>query len=112
MLSCEGCGACCEEQGLPPTYTNVELLTFLPKELRDEIAEYLDEERRVGITRNQRGLPCIWHAAETGKCIHYDLRPKICCELEIGGCSCRFWLERRPPKRKPQRTAEATASPD
>jgi hypothetical protein len=23
MLTCEGCGACCEEVGLPPTYTKL-----------------------------------------------------------------------------------------
>jgi len=92
---------CCEEQGLPPTYTQPERMEFLPPELREELAFHLAEEVEVGFTRHQRGLPCIWHDAGTGRCRHYQLRPPICREVPIGGDSCLFWRARRPLHRAP-----------
>jgi Fe-S-cluster containining protein len=95
ILNCDGCGVCCEEQGLPPTYTQPEHLSFLPKDLRDQLAEGLAEERAAGATRNQRGLPCTWFDTATHRCRHYELRPDVCREAEVGGPSCLFWRERR-----------------
>lgn len=99
VLSCEGCGVCCEEAGLPPGYIMPELIAFLPEELREELAFHLAEEAATGLTRNQRGLPCIWHDPATGRCRHYDLRPDVCRDAPIGGDSCLFWRERRLPRR-------------
>lgn len=95
VLDCEGCGVCCEEQGLPPRYTSPELLGFLPEELRAELAWHLEEERRVGRTRNERELPCLWYDAATRRCRHYELRPDACREFPVGGEGCLFWRGRR-----------------
>lgn len=94
-LSCDGCGVCCEEQGLPPEYAVPALLLHIPEALRNEIALHQEEERQAGRTRHERGLPCIWYDAETKKCRHYEYRPDICREVPIGGSSCLFWRERR-----------------
>lgn len=94
ILTCDGCGVCCEEQGLPPGYAVPALMTFLPQELRDEIELAQEIEREAGRTRHERGLPCIWHDAETKRCLHYDHRPAACRDAPDGGESCTFWLER------------------
>ncbi|MDC4206433.1 MAG: YkgJ family cysteine cluster protein [Candidatus Manganitrophus sp.] len=94
-VSCDGCGACCEEQGMPPGYLFPALIDFLPEALRKEIEFHQEEERRTGATRFERGLPCIWYDLETKRCRHYDYRPDICREIPVGGRSCLFWRERR-----------------
>lgn len=94
ILSCDGCGACCEEQGLPPGYPLPARLVFLPNELRKEIEAHQEEERQTGRTRHERGLPCIWYDAEAKRCRQYEHRPAICRELPVGGESCLFWRER------------------
>ncbi|HEY2910478.1 MAG TPA: hypothetical protein VGI99_09540 [Gemmataceae bacterium] len=33
MMTCEGCGVCCTEQGLPPGYVIPELMFWMPEEL-------------------------------------------------------------------------------
>jgi Fe-S-cluster containining protein len=90
-ISCEGCGACCETQGLPPGYTAPVMMTHLPAELRDEILLHLAEERRTGKRRYERGLPCIWYDAETRRCRHYEHRPGTCRRFEIASDGCTQW---------------------
>jgi Fe-S-cluster containining protein len=109
--TCQGCGVCCEEQGMPPGYAIAALLTFLPRELRGELARHQREERRAGHTRHERGLPCIWHDAETGLCRHYEHRPPLCRELPIGGHSCLFWRERRRASLQVRLDAERRSTP-
>ena len=80
---------------MPPGYAIPGLLDFLPRGLRRELARHQREERRAGYTRHERGLPCIWHDPETGRCLHYEHRPPLCREIPVGGASCLFWRERR-----------------
>jgi Fe-S-cluster containining protein len=96
--SCAGCGACCEEQGVPPGYLVPHLLDFLPEVLRQELSLHLEEEARVGATRHARELPCIWYDAATRRCSHYELRPPRCREFALGAEGCLFWRERRGPR--------------
>jgi uncharacterized protein len=84
---------------MPPGYRIPALLLFLPRELREELHRYQEEERRAGFTRQERALPCIWHDGATGRCRHYEWRPDPCRDAPVGGESCRFWRERRPPVR-------------
>ena len=92
-LSCDGCGVCCDEQGLPPGYVVPSLLLFIPEALREEIARHQEEERETGRTRRDRGLPCIWYDMETKRCRHYEYRPDTCRDVVVGGSSCLFWRE-------------------
>ena len=95
VVSCDNCGVCCEEQGLPPGYRVPALPVFIPLELREELELHQQEERQLGSTRHERGLPCIWYDHETKRCRHYEHRPPTCRDLPVGGQSCLFWRERR-----------------
>ena len=109
VLSCKNCGACCEEQGMPPGYLFPALLVFLPVELREELEFHQQEERRIGYTRHERGLPCIWYDSETRQCQHYEYRPDRCRDFPIGGQGCLFWRERRLQKPSSEPGGEASS---
>ena len=110
VLSCNSCGACCEEQGLPPGYLVPALLVFLPEELREELAFHQREEQRLGSTRHERGLPCIWYDPETNRCRHYEYRPDACRHFPVGGEGCLFWRERSLFKRSREPKDPSTPS--
>lgn len=38
--------------------------------------------------RYDQGLPCLWYDAETRQCKHYEHRPEVCREFEMGGDDC------------------------
>ena len=35
------------------------------------------------------GTPCLWLDAGSGRCLHYELRPKACRDFALGGIDCR-----------------------
>lgn len=82
---------------MPPGYLDPTLLTFLPDDLRDQIAWHQQEEAEAGRTRHERGLPCIWLDLERRRCSQYAFRPDRCRDVPVGGTSCAFWRLRRPP---------------
>jgi Fe-S-cluster containining protein len=79
--SCDGCGACCMQQGHPP-YTNDER-DYVPHELLGPIDEYL-----ASLEEEDFGQPCIWLDMETRQCQHYDHRPQVCRDFERGNNLC------------------------
>ncbi|MEX2139801.1 MAG: YkgJ family cysteine cluster protein [Pirellulales bacterium] len=81
IASCDGCGACCMEQGRPP-YTDDEL-RFVPYELLAPIHEYVST-----LEDDDFGQPCIWLDEETKQCRHYEHRPQVCRDFERGGELC------------------------
>lgn len=83
---CLACHACCMFCGLPPTTTREEF-NSLPQNLRDEIMT------TYNATRTTSG-PCLWLDQESGTCRHYEHRPKICRDFEIGGGECLLLIER------------------
>jgi Fe-S-cluster containining protein len=111
--TCDGCGACCWEQESPPMYhfilkrleglecggiafyeehcpEDLKRVRALPEELKQELRDY-------SATLKESGHPndniCIWFDESTRNCKHYDLRPEVCREFEIGGSYCRTWRE-------------------
>jgi ferredoxin-thioredoxin reductase catalytic chain len=94
LFTCDGCGVCCEEMGMPPNYA-VAYLLDIPEELRQEIAYHQKEERRTGRTRHERGLPCIWYDWHARRCRHHPYRPDACRNVPVGSESCLFWRVRR-----------------
>jgi len=38
--------------------------------------------------------PCLWFDAEMRRCRHYEHRPDICREFEIGSKECLAWRQR------------------
>ncbi|MEI8195918.1 MAG: YkgJ family cysteine cluster protein [Phycisphaerae bacterium] len=81
VLSCAGCALCCREQTEPP-YLPTEL-DVLPRELRRQIEQHRPEPDANG----KMPSGCYWLGAD-GKCLHYDERPLVCREFEMGGEDC------------------------
>ncbi|WP_397568702.1 YkgJ family cysteine cluster protein [Schlesneria sp. T3-172] len=95
--SCEGCGLCCEGIGSPVVlYASRPGLPSphpfrppnLPAPLIDEINEHF-----AGLTRGQEPQSrCLWFDPIQRACSHYEYRPQICRDYELGGRAC---LQRR-----------------
>ena len=90
---CTGCGACCERNGSPPLLLNSALGTSeahpyrfpgMPAALIAEIDDHF-----LGLHRGQEPPgPCVWYDAARQRCRHYEWRPQICRDFEIGSPSC------------------------
>lgn len=104
--SCEGCGACCLEQGSPPGYVlilmdpsmaedpglfaeDVERVQQLPAYLADGLLSYARD-----LKPHQGDQPCLWYDRQRKRCKHYEHRPSICRDaLQPGDESCRAWRQ-------------------
>ena len=91
--SCNGCGCCCEGIGSPvAVYTSRRVYgakhpfrpTDLPQVLTDEINEHFS-----GLVRGQEPQDrCLWFDPVQRACKHYEYRPQLCREYELGGRAC------------------------
>jgi Fe-S-cluster containining protein len=77
--SCQGCGACCRNQPYPPFMWDAD----------DSPPPDLGLVLTASILANDRAddEPCLWLGPD-GRCAHYDDRPEICREFELGGEDC------------------------
>jgi Fe-S-cluster containining protein len=103
VLTCDDCGACCTMIGAPPgppydfghpdgPFAPSAWMRSLPDEIRTELMAYWDGVRLGSIaSRLGEGLPCLWFDAQTRRCRHYEHRPDVCQEFEVGGPNCRAW---------------------
>jgi Fe-S-cluster containining protein len=70
----------------------------LPEHLKRELDEYLARRRLRWLAGklemdSDYGEPCIWLEPD-GTCRHYDHRPLVCRDFEVGGEDClRFRSE-------------------
>lgn len=69
MIACKGCGLCCMWQSKPP---------FAEGETKPDIP----------IEPNPDNSPCCWLDLETRECKHYEHRPELCKNFELGGRDC------------------------
>jgi len=91
--SCDHCGLCCEGIGSP-----VLLYTSrgddsaphpfrpdgMPQELIDEIDGCFS-----GLSRGQESQErCLWFDTDLRRCKHYDWRPQVCRDYQLGGDGC------------------------
>ncbi len=91
---CGNCHACCLFCGEPPFATEEEY-DNLPAFLQNELLEYYTDLYASGLSaRGVYRLPCLWLDVESGFCQHYDYRPLICSNFEIGGTECRFFINK------------------
>ena len=106
---CEGCGACCRHVGHPMFYAVINwetgrypagddyrppdpLFVALPVRLKHELVAYARRCLRDG-EGDDYGEPCIWLTPD-GTCRHYEHRPQVCRDFEMGGEDClRFRRE-------------------
>jgi len=80
VVTCDGCGVCCNEMGTPP-FVRHEIYD-LPPHLRDEVLQReIKEPDREGSMQ-----PCYW--LENGRCKHYEHRPATCRDFEVGCEAC------------------------
>jgi Fe-S-cluster containining protein len=70
--------------GMPPFLEHE--LSSLPAELREEL-EFI---KMIDPERDEGGPPCIW-LGEDKKCKHYQYRPHVCDDFEIGCESCLLY---------------------
>jgi uncharacterized protein len=93
--SCDGCGACCQVVTCPPFYRvfderGEDAWERLKADLPDVLAEFLaDYQARRAAGGPFFGTPCLWFDATSGRCRHYEYRPRACREFERGGGDCR-----------------------
>jgi len=93
--SCDGCGACCRVVTRPPFYCVFDeagevAWERLRRDRPDLMAELLADSRERRASGGPFfGTPCLWYDAGTGRCRHYDYRPRVCREFSVGGDDCR-----------------------
>jgi Fe-S-cluster containining protein len=95
--NCDGCGACCMHMGYPPF---VGMFNYAARNGDPEwlslTAELAAETRQGAVDRRgEQELPCVWLDLSTRKCKHYELRPRICRDFEIGEPSCHKFRKER-----------------
>jgi len=78
VLNCDHCGVCCRQIGTPP-FTGID---------GDEPPPWLEWDVNRHCDRLDRRLPCIWYDEPTRRCRHYEHRPQVCREFEIGSPDC------------------------
>lgn len=102
ITSCAGCGgACCRNQPSPQGFQfvatghtdhawpdDVDILSQAPPEVLDSIRSYFAERMRLNDWNDADGKPCFW-LTEDGRCRHYEYRPTICRDFELGSNACR-----------------------
>lgn len=81
-FDCNGCGACCLHMASPPL--SAEEIEALPAELKAEMKAWLDSDE----SWDDSYRPCFWFDADTKTCRHYEHRPGICQDFEVGNPAC------------------------
>ena len=97
--TCNGCGACCMQIGIPPfaAYDNGDfefriLPGHLKREIRAELARKLEPAASPisqDAQKQDAPKPCIWLSLETRRCLQYEHRPFFCREFRPGSGECR-----------------------
>jgi uncharacterized protein len=93
--SCECCGACCLVVTRPPFLRvfeerGEEAWERLKWDRPDLASEFLADEAARRVSHGPfYGTPCFWFEPATGRCRHYDWRPKACRAFEVGSEDCR-----------------------
>jgi Fe-S-cluster containining protein len=91
--SCTGCGCCCEGIGSPvAVYASRRPFDdghpFRPPELPAALIAEIDAHF-AGLVRGQEPQDqCLWFDVTTRQCRHYEYRPPLCREYELGGRAC------------------------
>ena len=90
VTSCEDCGLCCMGQNLVPgSDTWIARLSgedpprIIPPELMEELDTIV-----CGPCGGSGDEPCWWLNRATGRCQHYEFRPDVCREFEVGSEAC------------------------
>lgn len=92
--NCDACGLCCEGNGSPVTLyvSRTEWQSqqhpYRPAGLPEELIREIDEHFG-GLFRGQEPPErCLWFDAQARRCRHYEWRPQVCRDYELGGVAC------------------------
>ncbi|MGE5195593.1 MAG: YkgJ family cysteine cluster protein [Deltaproteobacteria bacterium] len=91
--ACSDCGLCCEGIGSPvavyATRPGLEARhPFRPEGLPPELIREIDEHF-LGLFRGQEPQEqCLWFDPVARCCRHYEWRPQVCRDYELGGPAC------------------------
>lgn len=95
--NCSGCGACCLHLDTPP-FHGYEWPAD-EDECGPEMWALFKEIEAIESTQtrlDENGGPCLWFDPVARRCKHYDDRPWMCIDFEVGGEACRaFRAEHR-----------------
>jgi Fe-S-cluster containining protein len=74
----------------------VALWESMSDEARTELATYYAGVRAGSLVdRVRANLFCLWFDPVSRKCRHYEHRPPVCREFEVGGEDCLAWRQHR-----------------
>lgn len=83
---CAGCGVCCMHMAVPP-YSSDERLDLPPQVCSDLFA--VEDSRELQLAAHGCDfIPCGFFSMIDRRCSHYEHRPEICRDFELGGESC------------------------
>jgi hypothetical protein len=92
VVSCDGCGACCMHMHLPPQSVWADRVgelspwaEALPAEVLQELLAHYRQAEADGWPEER---PCVWLDLETKRCRHYEHRPAVCRDFEVGKAPC------------------------
>lgn len=84
-VTCDNCGVCCRHMVQPPFIgPEDDEFVALPLQLRDELSSF-NKFVRPSLPED---YPCVWLDLLTMRCRHYEHRPSICRDFDVGGESC------------------------
>lgn len=63
-------------------------LELLPDDVRADYERGMADRDQAGWPDD---VPCFWLDLQTLRCRHYDHRPMICRDFDVGGEGCRVW---------------------
>lgn len=95
-MSCDGCCACCMHAFEPP-FAGVNGVAAGPDPYWENLPEILKSEietfRNTVRPRSQGDAPCLWLDLATKRCRHYEHRPNLCRDFELGGAQCLGFID-------------------
>ena len=86
VINCDGCGICCMHMAVPPFLP--EETDGLPEDIREEFRAILATREIQFTATDSDFVPCAWFDWATRQCRHYDHRPEVCREFEVGCDAC------------------------
>lgn len=87
--NCDGCGVCCMHMATPP-YSEAEYRNLMQNHntVFVDLLKARESRRMQWEVHGQDFIPCGFLDMVTRQCRHYEHRPEICRDFELGGDDC------------------------